>query len=187
MSKSSLSRIKSKNMFKYIIKFLDHGKVLKIFKYSKKYKKILGLSHNDYKDYSWTTELEIIPQQNMNLEFINILEINEKYFHIFFNENTNETKQLQIKKDENIEKIRVKFDCKVNSMSGMFRDKKYIKSVNFIKFNRTDIDNMSCLFKGCSSLEEINFTHFNTDNVYNMASMFDGCMQLIKKNRLKQF
>ena len=52
MSKSSLSRIKSKNMFKYIIKFLDHGKVLKIFKYSKKYKKILGLSHNDYKDYS---------------------------------------------------------------------------------------------------------------------------------------
>ena len=83
MSKSSLSRIKSKNMFKYIIKFLDHGKVLKIFKYSKKYKKILGLSHNDYKDYSWTTELEIIPQQNMNLEFINFLKSMKNIFIYF--------------------------------------------------------------------------------------------------------
>ena len=100
--------------------------------------------------------------------------------------NNVETKKLQIKSGDNVKKIIVKFDCNVTSMNGLFRDKKYIKSVNFIKFNRTNIDNMSCLFKGCWSLNEINFTNFKTNNVYYMSSMFDEC-RLLKKIDLSNF
>ena len=67
-------------------------------------------------------------------------------------------------------------------MNNLFSYDKFEK-INFIKFNRNDINDMSYMFNGCSSLKEINLNNFNTENVTNMSYMFNGCSSLIELNR----
>ena len=65
-------------------------------------------------------------------------------------------------------KIKIIIDYNVKSLSGLFKKCECIKIINFIKFNKTDINNMSCMFLGCSSLKSINFYNFVINNVTNM-------------------
>ena len=69
-------------------------------------------------------------------------------------------------------KIKVIIDANVKSFNKLFYCCSDIKSITFVKFNRSNINDMSNMFSGCSSLEELNISNFNTNNVTNMSYMF---------------
>ena len=61
---------------------------LKIVKHNKNIQKRLGFNINTYREYSETfssIEIEIKPKENVIGSFINVLNGNENYFHIYFN------------------------------------------------------------------------------------------------------
>ena len=101
---NSLNKIKSNNIniysikCKYILKQifnnLSQRNLLKMIKYSKAIQNELNISINDYKKFS-QIEIELIPAENQYGEFIHINnKEDEKYYHIYFNNNTEEIKEL---------------------------------------------------------------------------------------------
>ena len=162
-SVSNKDRINSKDIFKnlknkYILhKIFDNLskiKSLKIIKYNKKKQKEIKININDYKDYS-LTELEIIPDSKDYGQFININKGEKKYFHIYFDNNKEETKRFYFNQNEKIKKIKIIIDYQVKSFYKLFYYIRCIKSINFKKFKRNNIENMTKMFYGCSSLKEI--------------------------------
>ena len=99
--KTESNKIESKDILKnlkndYFLQKLFHNllkkKSLDIIKYNKKIKERINISIKDYKEYSEiysSIEIEIKPVNNKYGKFINIEE-NEKYFHIYFNDNKEE-------------------------------------------------------------------------------------------------
>ena len=76
-----------------ILNLLPHGRYLNIIKYNKNIQKRIDININHYKAYSEeysSIELDIIPKKGEYGEFINIKEEDEKYFHIYFNDNKKE-------------------------------------------------------------------------------------------------
>ena len=61
--------------------------MLKLIKYNKNIQKKLNINIKKYR----TIEIEIIPSDSFG-QFINIDKENEKYCHIYFNDNDNEKK-----------------------------------------------------------------------------------------------
>ena len=108
--KTELNKIESKDLFKnfkskYILKnlfnYLNKKKLLDIIKYNKNIKDIIDISIKDYKEYSVlysSIEIEIKPAKNKYGKFININKEEEKYFHIYFNDNKEEIKRNYLKK-----------------------------------------------------------------------------------------
>ena len=115
-------------------------------------------------------------------EFINIKDEDKLYYHIYFNNNKKEVKKNFINKDEQIKIIKVIIDHQVESFEYLFLDCNCIKTINFKKFNRNNINNMSGMFHRCSSLKELNLNNFNTNNVINMTGVFCGCESLKELN-----
>ena len=176
--------VKSKYILKKIFNILPKRRLLDIIKYNKKLQKGMSIIINDYKEYSEiysSIEIEIIPIINKNGRFINITRKNEKYYHIYFNDDKEEIKRYYINNDK-VSKIKVKIGYQVKSFSGLFYECKCIESMNFKLFNRNNIIDISYMFSGCSSLKELNLNNFNTNNVTNMGSMFDGCIELKELN-----
>ena len=91
-------------------------------------------------------------------------------------------KDNYINENHNISKIYIIIDYQVESFSNLFKNCRYIESINFKKFYRNNIIDMSYIFNGCSSLKELNLNNFNTNNVTNMKSMFLGRFALKKLN-----
>ena len=171
-----LKKITSKYIVIRIFDNLNQNKLLNIIHYNKKYQKVMNIKLKDYKNEFSKIEIEIIPKENGLGKFINFLSNAQVYFN---------DKEIDIKNKKrklislnNITKIKIVFNHKIKSLSKLFYDCKSVKKINFIKFNRDDIEDMSFMFHGCSSLEEINFYKFNTNNVINMSSMFYGCSSL---------
>ena len=114
-----LNLIKSKNKFiylksDYILKKLfsnmQKRSSLKIIKCNINIQKRLNININNYKDFSErfsSIELEIIPIQKKYGSFINIKEKDEKYFHIYFNDNKEEIKRTKIDEEDKISKITI--------------------------------------------------------------------------------
>ena len=118
--------------------------------------------------------------------FINYEEEDNQYYHIYFNDEKEEKYRTYFIKDENVIKIKIIIDEQITSFEKLFNCCDCIEKINFIKFNRIDINNMSDMFYGCSSLKELNLNNFNTINVTDMFGMFSGC-SLLQELNLKTF
>ena len=174
--------INSKYILQLIFNNLNLKIMLKIIQHNKNLQNRLDKGLNDFEDYS-KIEIEILPEANKNVSFINIPYKMGDYYHIYFDNNKEEIKRTYFGHENKIQKIKIIIDYKKNfSLFGLFLDTKNIEKINFIKFNRKDIKNFGSLFSNCSSLKEINFSNFNTDNATIMMDMFYGCSSFTKLN-----
>ena len=173
--KISLISIKSNFILKKIIDFSPRNKYLKLINFSKKNQNRLNKSINNYKIEYYKTIIEIIPLEYSKGK---ILYNTKKNYHIYLNDNKVELKRKKITKAEKINKIILEIDYDIKSLRELFRERIYIKKINFIKFNRDDFTDMSSMFYGCESLEEINFSKIKTSNVTDMSYMFKDCKAL---------
>ena len=100
-------------------------KKLEIVKYNKKVQNRLDLGVKDYKEYSETyssIEIEIIPAKDKYGRFINIINENDKlYYHIYFNDDKEEIKNInKIKKEDKVTKIKIIIDYQIKSFKDLF-------------------------------------------------------------------
>ena len=188
-TEDKFEKIQSKSILKKILNCLENKKLLNIIKYNKKIQRRIDTNNTDYNDYSRlysSIEIEINPIKNEYGKFINIKKENEKYFHIYFDNNKEEIKRNYINENEEIKVIKIIVDYQIKTFEDLFSDCRSIESINFKKFYRSNISNMKSMFSGCCSLKELNINNYNTDNVTDMNGMFSGCSS-IKKLNLNNF
>jgi len=207
-----LEKIKSDYFLMKLLGIMKKNRMFEIVKYNKKLQKRLNLSINDYKEYfkEYTSiEIELRGKNDRYYEnkFINIPYRNEKHYHIYFDNSSEEINRNYLEKDEKVETIKIIIDNPITSFRRLFYECDFVVSVFFKKFNRKNITdmsdmfrfeittssikkldlsnfktdnvkNMSGMFNGCSFLEELDLSNFNTNNVTNMSGMFKGCQQL---------
>ena len=160
---------------------------LEIIKNNKKIQQKLNLSINDYKKFSEefsSIEVELTLAKDIYGEFIHIKnKDDEKYFHIYFNNNTNEEiKRTYLNEKENITNIKIVINHQIKSFEKLFCKCKCIKHISFPKFCRTNITSISDMFFECYSLDNTELPNFKTNNVTDMSETFAGCKS-IKKNK----
>ena len=132
-------------------------------------------------------EIEIIPKKKQYGKFINIInKEDEKYFHIYFNDNKTEIKKYNILKNDKVFKINIKIDYQIKSFYKLFDDCKCIEYITFNKFYRNNISDMSSLFSSCISLKKLDLSKMITCNVTSMKLMFSGC-SILKELDLSNF
>ena len=108
-SNNILNNLKSDYFIRILFEYMSKGKSLKTIKYNKNIQKRIDININNYKNNSEIyssieIEIEIIPKKNQfYIPFINIIEENRKYYHIYFNNNKTE----EIKKQLLIQKIKL--------------------------------------------------------------------------------
>ena len=170
--------IKSNFILKKVIDHLPRHKLLKLINHSKKVQNRLNKNINDYKNEFYKIIIEIIPLEYSKGKILYSTKQNRSHYHIYLNDDKVETKRKNITKAEKINKIILEIDYDIKSLKDLFRERLYIKKINFIKFNRDDITDMSFMFYGCEFLEEINFSKIKTNNVTDMNSMFKDCKAL---------
>ena len=177
--------LKSDFFLEKVFNILNKRRTLDIIKINNNIKKRINIDINDYKEYSEKyslIEIEIKPVINKFGNFINIKKEDEKYYHIYFNDNKEEIKRNYTKEKEQIKIIKIIIDYQIESLEALFNKCNSIESINFKKFNRNNITSMSGMFCGCSSLKELNLNYFNTHNVTDMNGMFFGCSSLKELN-----
>ena len=81
-------------------------------------------------------EIEIKPVKNKYGKFINIKKENEKYYHIYFNDNEEEIKRNYLDQNENVTKLKIIIDYQVQSFEGLFENCGCIEYIYFKKFIR---------------------------------------------------
>jgi len=180
---------KIRNIYTLESIYKDHLKtkrLLNIIKYNKTNQIKFKINISNYKEFSGqysSIEIEIIPMDNKYGKFININNVNDKqHYHIYFNDDKMETERNYINDKDKVSKIRVIIGYQIQSFENLFYNCDCIKSINFKKFSRININNMSYMFSDCSSLSEINLDNFKTDNVTNMSRMFYRIPLLVKLN-----
>ena len=183
-SNDLFQNLKSSYILQKIFDILSKRKSLNIMKYNKNIQQRNNININDYKElleiYS-EIELEIIPANDKYGKFINIKNGNEINYHIYL-DNKEETERNYLNEKKQINSIKIIIDYQELSFEDLFSECKCIKSINFKKFYRKNINNMSYMFYGCSSLKELNLSNFNTNNINNMEGMFWECSSLKELN-----
>ena len=166
--KVKLNQIKSKNKFinlksdyfiQKLFEYMQKRISLKIIKCNMNLQKRLNININNYKCFSEnfsSIELEIIPIQNEYGDFIIIDEEEEKYFHIYFNDNKEEIKKTELNKEDKVSKINIRIDYQIKSFRYLFFNRNCMESINFKKFYRNNVTNMRYMFSECSSLQKLN-------------------------------
>ena len=209
-----LEKIKSDYFLMKLLDIMKKNRMFEIVKYNKKLQKRLNLSINDYKEYfNEYTSIEIelrVKNRYYEEKFINIPYRNEKHYHIYFDNSSEEINRNYLEKDEKVETIKIIIDNPITSFRRLFYECGFVVSVFFKKFNRKNITdmsdmfrfeiissikklelsnfktdnvkNMSGMFNGCYFLEELDLSNFNTNNVTNMSGMFKGCQRLKELN-----
>ena len=197
-----LNEIKSKYMLEYLFTYIKKDLLYKIVKYNKKLQTKINLSLKDYKMFSKIMiELHMSKYIFDTELFINFEQQYRPYYHIYFNDKkveenfpinlnmsnfeslkyfirskiTNKKKEIiqgYFFKKNNVKTIKIVIDDKVKSLKGLFKNCRCYKEINFINFNRKNIEDMSEMFYGCTSLIKFNLTNFRSDNVTNMSDMF---------------
>ena len=104
--KINLRNIKSKYIYSKILDNLDEIKFINIIKYNKAIQDICKKNINDYKNKYYEIEIELIPRSE-RFGKGKIINIDEKYCHIYFDDKPEEVKRNIIKKNEKISKIKV--------------------------------------------------------------------------------
>ena len=171
-----LHKIKSKYVLKNITLNLSQKFYLLLFKYNKRLQKKLELTKKDYKTYN-QIEIDIIPidlEKNKKNTIINYFFDEKAFYHIFLDDKEIKRKNY-FKKKDNVKKIKVLIDMEIKSLKRLFAECKYIKEINFVKFNRKDITDMSYMFSGCINLTNLNLDKIKTDKVVRMNHMFANC------------
>jgi len=133
---------------------------------------------NDYKKYS-NIIIEVIPfmpYQKGTKGFIDI-KYDKNYCHVYFNDDTEEIKWNYFTSGDNVQKIKIVLDYRIQSLNGIFSSWKWIKKANFINFKRNNINSFNNLYIE-SSVEEINFYDFPEKSITNMKELFNGCKSL---------
>ena len=187
-SPNLIRNMKSNCILKKILFRLIKNKYLNLIRYNKYLQKRIDIDINYYKvyylEYFSSIEIEIKPAKDKYGKFINF-NSDEKYYHIYFNDNKDEIKRNYLNENEKVDKINIIINYKVDSLKELFDECKCIESINFKQFYRKNINNMLSMFSRCSSLKELNLSKFNTDNVKNMSYMFYGCSSLKELNLSK--
>ena len=177
-----LINIKNINIMKKIVNSFNKVRLYEIIRYNKKLQKRFHLSFEDYKEYSEIyslIEIEIIPAKNKYCKFNNINKNDEKYFHIYFNNNKNEEiKRNNLIQKEKVSKINIIINHQIKTFNGLFYNCECIEFIQFKKFYRTNINNMTDMFWNCSSLKKIKFNFFKTSGINDMSYMFNECKSL---------
>ena len=89
--------------------------------------------------------------------------------------------KLKLKKIKG-NKIKIKSNIKLFTLSTMFYNCRNIKNIKFIKFNTNNVTDMSHMFSYCENLSKLNLSSFNTNNVTKMSGMFSYCENLSELN-----
>ena len=184
-------KVKADYFLQKVFDNLEKKRTLNMIKYNKNIKKRIKININDYKEYSEkysSIELEIKPVKNKYGKFIDVKEEDEKYYHIYFNNNKEEIKRKfknYIYEEDKIKTIKIIIDYQITSFEYLFSYCDCIKSINFKKFYRNNINNMKGMFYWCESLKELNLNNFNTNKVTNMSEMFSACSSLKELNLSK--
>ena len=179
--KFEIDNLKSNIVFKQIVNYIKKTKFLEIMRHNKKLQKRLNLSINDYKEYS-QIEIELKLIDNNYGRFINLPDEQQKYYHIFFDNSSEEIKRNYLNENEKVKTIKILIDFEVKSFRELFSNTRVISSINFINFKRKNINNMSHMFYECSSLKELNLSNFITNNVTDMSYTFAYCSSLEELN-----
>ncbi len=154
-SKNNLEKIKSKYILKQIFTHLSTRISLSLVRYNKNIKSKLNITQKDYKKYC-QIEVEIIPKWSG--KFINFTnDKEEKFFHIYFDKSKEEAFRNYLTTEDKVKKIKIIIDSQIKSFYKLFQDCKCIKSINFKKFYRNNINNMDSMFSGCSDLKKNKF------------------------------
>ena len=184
-SKSGIKNIKSNFILRKMFELLQKNKFLDLIKLNKKLQKRLNIDIDSYKEYS-EIEIEVIPEKNKYDDFIIFKKEDKSFYHIYFDDNKEEVNKTFLIEGDNVSKIKIVIDYQVKSLNKLFYFCECIKSINFKKFNRSNITDMSHMFSWCTALKEINFTNFKTEQIIDMSYMFDGC-SLLNKIDLSKF
>ena len=121
--------IRSKYILGKIFDLMPKIKMLNIIRYNQNLKKALNIEIEDYKECG-IIEIEI-PSDNINGKFISIEEENSPYYHIYFNDNENETEKRHISKYDKIHKIKIIIDYQIESLKGLFTNCEEIEKIEF--------------------------------------------------------
>ena len=95
-SKNQLKNLESDYFIQKFFGYMTERKFLEAIRYNKSIQKRIDINISHYKAYSeakTSIELDIIPMKGKYGDFINIYEEDEKYFHIYFNDN--KTKEIE--------------------------------------------------------------------------------------------
>ena len=120
-SKNILNNLKSDYFLQLLFNNLMKKKSLDIIKYNKNIKDKINISIKDYKEYYEiysSIEIELKPVNNKYGEFININEGDDKYYHIYFNDNKEEIKRNYLYENEQIKAIKIIIDYQIKSLTG---------------------------------------------------------------------
>ena len=180
-SKDKFGNLKCDYFLRNLFNILQKKNSLNMVKFNKNMKKRINTNIYDYKEFSEkysSIEIEIKPVINKYGTFINFKEEDEKYYHIYFNNDKEEIKRNHIIKGEHISIIKIIIDYQVKSFENLFLMCNCIESINFKKFYRNDIINMHNMFFECKSLKQLNLQNFKTNNVTDMGYMFYACSSL---------
>ena len=166
---SLFDNIKSKYILKEVLGNVKKLILLKIIKNNKKLQKRLDIDKNDFKECSekyTPIVIKIIPTKNIFGKFINISENDEKYFHVYFDDNKNENsrnlnsdyededeyeygyeykyrKINYLEQYDTVKEIKIIIDYQIKSLKSLFYECKCIESVYFIKFLRKNIEDIA--------------------------------------------
>ena len=179
-SKGDFNNIKSNYILKKIFDNLQAYRALRIIQFNKKTQNRLNININDYIKCC-NIEIEIIPLKNKNVKFINN---SGQYYHIYLDDNKEETDNNCLNKNHNVSKITVTIDNQVQSLEYLFRDCDNVESITFKKFYKINITNMIGMFYRCSALKSLDISNFKTNDVTDMSYMFYGCSSLKEKSFL---
>jgi hypothetical protein len=131
---------------------LHKRRTLELIRYNKYMQQRINININNYKDSSRiysSIAIELIPAKKLFGEFIHIGKEDEKYYHIYFNNNTEEIKRNTFNKKDKVKKIKIKVDYQVKSFKELFYNYNIIESIYFKKFLRHNITDMSYMFYKC--------------------------------------
>ena len=105
--KNKFEKVKNDNFIEKLFNNMQKKRLLNILIYNKNMKKRININSDDYKEYSETyssieIEIEIKPVVNKYDKIINFKREDEKYYHIYFNNDKEELKRNYINKREEI-------------------------------------------------------------------------------------
>ncbi len=87
----------------------------------------------------------------------------------------NFTLKHSFEKEKNYKIIIITNNNLPKSLKNMFSHGKYIKKIEFINCDTSNVINMNGMFESCNSLTFVDVSKFNTSNVIDMGCMFAKC------------
>ena len=128
-SKIDFENLKDDDFLEELFSIMKRNKSLEIMKYNKKLQKRLNISINDYRECSELfskIEIELKIADNGYGKFINIPDNEKEYYHIYFDNSKEEIKRNILKKNENVNLIKIIIDYQVISFKQLFHKCKCI-------------------------------------------------------------